>query len=114
MTVEKEHVKSIRNPRRACMKRLMTEDKTKEVYRDIRVWRSVLSGYSARVISKNYTKKKRFQSTNKYKKPYKAHVEQQQTYKLQVTPAPKVVCRKSFYISFDGNCVERTVLDMSL
>ena len=46
--LEKNHVKSMRAPRRACMKRLMTMDEAKEACRDRSVWRSVLSDYSAR------------------------------------------------------------------
>ena len=41
------HVKRIKALRRSCMKRLMTVDKAKEVCRDRRVWRSVLSDYLA-------------------------------------------------------------------
>ena len=40
--LEEGHVKSMRAPRRACMKRLMTVDESKEVRRDRSVWRSVL------------------------------------------------------------------------
>ena len=46
--LEEGHVKSMRTPQRACMKRLMTVDEAKEVYRDHSVWRSVLSDYPAR------------------------------------------------------------------
>ena len=46
--LEEGHVKNIRAPRRACMKRLMTVDEAKEVCRDRSVWRSVLSDYTAR------------------------------------------------------------------
>ena len=42
------HVKSMRTPRRACMKRLMTVDEAKEVRRHRSVWRYVLSDYPAR------------------------------------------------------------------
>ena len=42
------HVKSMRNPRRACMKRWMTVDEAKEVCRDRSFWRSVLSDYPTR------------------------------------------------------------------
>ena len=42
------HVKSMRTPRRACMKRLMTVDEAKEVCTDRSVWRSVLSDYPER------------------------------------------------------------------
>ena len=47
-TLEEDHVKSTRTPRRACMKRLMTMDEEKEVCRDCSVWHSVLSDYPAR------------------------------------------------------------------
>ena len=46
--LERGHVKSMRTPRRACMKRFMTVDEAKEVCRDRIVWRSVLSDYPAR------------------------------------------------------------------
>ena len=46
--LEEGHVKSMRTPRRACMKRLMTVDEAKDVCRDRSVWRSVLSDYPAR------------------------------------------------------------------
>ena len=46
--LEQGHVKNMRTPRRACMKRLMTVDEAKEVCRDRSVWRSVLSDYPAR------------------------------------------------------------------
>ena len=46
--LEENHVKSMRTPRRACMKRLMTGDEAKEVCRDRSVWGSVLSDYPAR------------------------------------------------------------------
>ena len=46
--LEEGHVKSMRTPRRACMKRLMTVDEAKELCRDRSVWRSVLSDYPAR------------------------------------------------------------------
>ena len=35
------------DPRRACMKKLMTVDEAKVIYRDRSVWRSVLSDYPA-------------------------------------------------------------------
>ena len=44
--LEEGHVK--RTPRRAYMKRLMTADEAKAIYRDRSVWRSVLSDYPAR------------------------------------------------------------------
>ena len=46
--LEEGHVKSIRTPRKACMKRLMTVDEAKEACTDRSVWRSVLSDYPAR------------------------------------------------------------------
>ena len=46
--LEEGHVKRMRTPRRACMKRLMTVDEAKEVCRDRSVWRSVISDYPAR------------------------------------------------------------------
>ena len=46
--LEGRHVKSMRIPRRPCMKRLLTVDEAKEVCRDRSVWRSVLSDYHAR------------------------------------------------------------------
>ena len=46
--LEEGHVKSMRNPLRACMKRLMTVEEAKEVCRDRSVWCSILSDYSAR------------------------------------------------------------------
>ena len=46
--LEEGHVKSMRTPLRACMKKLMTVDEAKEVCRDRSVWRSVLSDYFAR------------------------------------------------------------------
>ena len=46
--LEEGHVKSIRTPRRAYMKRFMTVDEAKEVCRDYSVWRPVLSDYPAR------------------------------------------------------------------
>ena len=46
--LEEGHLKSMRTPRRACMKRLMIVDEAKEVCRDRSVWRSVLSDYPAR------------------------------------------------------------------
>ena len=46
--LEEGHVKSMRTPRRACMKRLMTVFEAKEVCRDRSTWRSVLSDYPAR------------------------------------------------------------------
>ena len=42
------HVKSMRTPRRACMKRLMTVDEAKEICGDRSIWHSVLSDYPAR------------------------------------------------------------------
>ena len=45
--LEEGHVKSMRTPRGACMKRLMTVDQVKEVC-SRSVWRSVLSDYPAR------------------------------------------------------------------
>ena len=46
--LEEGHVKSMKIPRRACMKRLMTVDEAKEMCRDRSVWRPVLSDYPAR------------------------------------------------------------------
>ena len=46
--LEEGHVKSVRIPRKACVKRLMTVDEAKEVCRDRSVWRSVLADYPAR------------------------------------------------------------------
>ena len=46
--LEEGDVKSMRTPRRACWKKLMTVDEAKEVCRDLSVWRSVLSDYPAR------------------------------------------------------------------
>ena len=46
--LEEGHVKSTRTPRTACMKRLMTVDEVKEVYKDCSVWHSILSDYPAR------------------------------------------------------------------
>ena len=46
--LEEGHVKSMRTPQRACMKRLITVDEANEVCRDRSVWRSVLSDYPAR------------------------------------------------------------------
>ena len=40
--LEKGHVKSMRTPRRACIKRFMKMDEAKQVCRDRSVWRSVL------------------------------------------------------------------------
>ena len=49
LSKKKGHLKSMRTPRRACMKGLMTVDEAKEVCRDDRsVWRSVRSDYPAR------------------------------------------------------------------
>ena len=45
--LEEGHVKSMRTPRRACMRRLMTVDEAKEACKDRSVWRSVLSDYAA-------------------------------------------------------------------
>ena len=47
-TFDEGHVKSMRTPRRACMKRLMTVNEAKEVCRDRSVWRSVLFDYPSR------------------------------------------------------------------
>ena len=46
--LEEGHVKSMRTPRKACMKRWMTVDEAKEVCRDRSVWRPFLSDYPAR------------------------------------------------------------------
>ena len=46
--IQEGHVKSMRTPRRACIKRLMTVDEAKEICRNRSVWRSVLSDYPAR------------------------------------------------------------------
>ena len=46
--LEEGHVKSMKMPRRTCMKRLMTVDEAKEVCGDRNVWRSVPSDYPAR------------------------------------------------------------------
>ena len=46
--LEEGHVKSIRTPWKACMKRLMTVNEAKEICRDRSVWRSILSDYCAR------------------------------------------------------------------
>ena len=48
--LEEGHVKNMRTPRRICMKRLMTVDEAKEVFRDRSVWRPVLSFTSPRCI----------------------------------------------------------------
>ena len=40
--LEEGHVKSMRTPRKACMKRLMTVDGAKEVCRDRSVWTTSL------------------------------------------------------------------------
>ena len=46
--MEDQHVKSMEDPRKSCMKRFMTVDEAKKVCGDHSVWRSVLSDYFAR------------------------------------------------------------------
>ena len=46
--LEEGDVNSMRTPRRACMKGLITVDEAKEVCRDRSVWRSILPDYAAR------------------------------------------------------------------
>ena len=46
--MEDQHVKSMKGPRRSCMKRFMTVDEAKKVCRDRSIWRSVVSDYPAR------------------------------------------------------------------
>ena len=46
--LEEGYVKSMGTPQRACMMRFVTVDEVKEVCRDCKVWRSVLSDYPAR------------------------------------------------------------------
>ena len=43
--LKKSHVKGMRISRRACMKRLMTVDEAKKIFRNRSVWRSILSDY---------------------------------------------------------------------
>ena len=52
--LEEGHVKSTRNPRRACIKKLMTVDEVKDVCRDRSVWRFVLSDYPIFLLLKVY------------------------------------------------------------
>ena len=46
--LEESYIKSMRTPRRVCMKGLIAVDEAKEVRRDRSVWRSILSDYPVR------------------------------------------------------------------